>query len=264
MNLELAGRVAVVTGGTSGIGRSTVERLLEEGASVAFCARDRARVEAVAAELEERYGGRVLGFTGDVLDAAAMERFRAGVEARFGAADVLVHNAGRSRLGAFADVDDAAWTEELELKFFGLLRPTRAFEPLLRRSDAASMVYVSSLLAKQPETYIVSTGAARAGTLNLAKAMAVEFAPAIRVNTILLGVVDTGQWDKRYAARRAAGDPIARDAYIAELARERGIPVGRIGRPEEISAAIAFLASPVCGYLTGAALEIDGGISRYV
>jgi NAD(P)-dependent dehydrogenase (short-subunit alcohol dehydrogenase family) len=264
VNLELAGRTAVVTGGTSGIGLSAVRRLLDEGAAVAFCARDAARVAAVTAELARTAGERVLGFAADVLDAAAMEAFRVAVEARFGRTDVLVHNAGRSRLGAFADVDDAAWTEELELKFFGLLRPTRAFLPLLRKSDAASMVYVSSLLAKQPETYIVSTGAARAGTLNLAKAMSLEFAPAIRVNSILLGVVDTGQWDKRLAARRASGDAIERDAYVAELARERGIPIGRIGRPEEISAAIAFLASPVCGYLTGAVIEIDGGISRYV
>lgn len=264
MNLELAGRVAVVTGGTSGIGLSTVRRLLNEGASVAFCARDRARVNAVAGELAPSNGERVLGFAADVLDAAAMDAFRAAVETRFGQTDVLVHNAGRSRLGALADVDDTAWTEELELKFFGLLRPTRAFLPLLRKSDAASMVYVSSLLAKQPETYIVSTGAARAGTLNLAKAMSLEFAPAIRVNSILLGVVDTGQWDKRYAARQASGDTIERAAYIAELARERGIPLARIGRPEEVSAAIAFLASPLCGYMTGAVLEIAGGVSRYV
>jgi NAD(P)-dependent dehydrogenase (short-subunit alcohol dehydrogenase family) len=260
--LELAGRVAVVTGGTSGIGLSTVRRLLDEGASVAFCARNSERVDAVAGELAATAGERVLGFTADVLDAAAMEAFRAAVEARFGGTDVLVHNAGRSRLGAFADLDDAAWTEELELKFFGLLRPTRAFLPLLRTSTAASMVYVSSLLARQPETYIVSTGAARAGTLNLAKAMSLEFAPAIRVNTILLGVVDTGQWDRRYATRLASGPPIERDAYIAELARERGIPIGRIGRPDEVSAAIAFLASPVCGYMTGAVIELAGGLSR--
>jgi NAD(P)-dependent dehydrogenase (short-subunit alcohol dehydrogenase family) len=264
VNLELAGRVAVVTGGTSGIGLSTVRRLLDEGASVAFCARDRERVERVVGELAHTAGERVLGFAADVLDASAMEAFRAAVNARFGRTDVLVHNAGRSRLGGFAELDDAAWTEELELKFFSLLRPTRAFLPLLRASDAASMVYVSSLLAKQPETYIVSTGAARAGALNLAKAMSLEFAPAIRVNSILLGVVDTGQWDKRYAARLASGAAIERDAYIAELARERGIPLGRIGRPEEVSAAIAFLASPVCGYMTGAVIELAGGISRYV
>ena len=264
MNLELAGRVAVVTGGTSGIGLCAVRRFLEEGASVAFCARDRARVDAVTAEFAKTAGDRVLGSVADVLDTTAIDAFRAQVEQRFGRVDALVHNAGKSRMAPLDAVDDAAWTEELELKFFGLLRPTRAFLPLLRKSDAASMVYVSSLLAKQPETRLVSTSAARAGALNLAKSMSFEFAPAIRVNSILLGVIDTGQWEKRLAARRASGDPIERDAYIAELAHERGIPLGRIGRPEEVAAMIAFLASPLCGYMTGAVIEMSGGQSHYV
>jgi len=145
-----------------------------------------------------------------------------------------------------------------------LLRPTRAFLPLLRKSDAASMVYVSSLLSKQPERSLIATSAARGGALNLAKSMSFEFAPAIRVNSILLGVIDTGQWEKRFAARRAAGETIERDAYIAELAKERGIPLGRIGRPEEVAAAIAFLASPLCGFMTGSVIEISGGFSHYV
>jgi NAD(P)-dependent dehydrogenase (short-subunit alcohol dehydrogenase family) len=264
VNLELAGRVAVVTGGTSGIGLSTVRRLLDEGASVAFCARDRSRVDTVAADFAALAGERVLGCVADVLDVTALEGFRAAVEARFGRVDVMVHNAGASRMAPLEALDDAAWTAELELKFFGLLRPTRAFLPALRASDAASMIYVSSLLAKQPERRLAATSAARAGTLNLAKTMSLEFAPAIRFNTILLGVIDTGQWTARYEARRAAGDPIAREAYQAELARERAIPLGRIGRPAEVAAAIAFLASPLCGYMTGAVIEISGGQSLYV
>jgi NAD(P)-dependent dehydrogenase (short-subunit alcohol dehydrogenase family) len=264
VNLELAGRVVVVTGGTSGIGRSAVERFLEEGASVAFCARDAQRVGAVTAELARTAPDRVLGVVADVLDSAQLDAFAAAVEQRFGGVDVLVHNAGKSRMTPLDKLADADWTEELELKFFGLLRPTRAFLPLLRKSDAASMVYVSSLLAKQPEARLVSTSAARAGALNLAKTMSFEFAPSIRVNSVLLGVIDTGQWEARLAARRAAGETIERDAYISELARERGIPLGRIGRPEEVAAAIAFLASPLCGFMTGTVVEISGGFSRYV
>lgn len=264
MNLELSGRVAVVTGGTSGIGLCAVRRLLDEGASVAFCARDRRRVDAVAGDFAKTAGDRVLGVVADVLDGEQLVAFRSAVEQRFGRTDVLVHNAGKSRMASLEQLDDEAWTEELELKFFGLLRPTRAFLPLLQKSDAASMVYVSSLLAKQPETRLVSTSAARAGALNLAKSMSFEFAPAIRVNSIVLGVIDTGQWEARLAARRANGETIEREAYISELARERGIPLGRIGHPEEVAAAIAFLASPVCGFMTGAVMEISGGFSRYV
>jgi NAD(P)-dependent dehydrogenase (short-subunit alcohol dehydrogenase family) len=264
MNLELAGRVAVVTGGTSGIGLATVRRLLDEGASVAFCARDGARVDRVTAELANGAGERVVGAVADVLDAVALDAFRDAVAERFGRADILVHNAGKSRMASLDALDDAAWTEELELKFFGLLRPTRAFLPLLRQSDAASMVYVSSLLAKQPESKLVSTSAARAGALNLAKTFSLDFAPAIRVNSILLGVIDTGQWEKRYDDRVAAGETLSRETYIAGLARERGIPMGRIGRPDEVAATIAFLASPLCGFMTGAVVEISGGFSRYV
>jgi NAD(P)-dependent dehydrogenase (short-subunit alcohol dehydrogenase family) len=264
VDLQLAGRVAVVTGGTSGIGRATVERFLDEGASVAFCARDAARVDAVTAELAERHGTRVAGVAGDVLDATAMASFAAQVRERFGGADVLVHNAGKSRMVPLDALSDADWSDELELKFFGLLRPTHAFLPLLRASEAASMVYVSSLLAKQPEARLVSTSAARAGTLNLAKSFAGEFAPRIRVNTILLGVIDTGQWERRWHERVAVRGPIERDAYLVELARDRAIPLERIGRPDEVAAAIAFLASPLSGFTTGAVVEISGGASRYV
>jgi NAD(P)-dependent dehydrogenase (short-subunit alcohol dehydrogenase family) len=264
MNLELSGRVAVVTGGTSGIGLATVRRLLDEGASVAFCARDGARVAAVTAELAQFAGERVFGAVADILDGPQLDAFRDAVGARFKRVDIVVHNAGKSRMASLDAMDDAAWTEELELKFFGLLRPTQAFLPLLRASDAASMVYISSLLAKQPEGKLVATSAARAGALNLAKTLSFDFAPAIRVNSILLGVIDTGQWEKRYNERLAAGETLERAAYIAELAKERGIPLGRIGRPEEVAAAIAFLASPLCGFMTGAVIEISGGFSRYV
>jgi NAD(P)-dependent dehydrogenase (short-subunit alcohol dehydrogenase family) len=264
VNLELTGRVAVVTGGTSGIGLSTVGRLLDEGASVAFCARDAQRVAAVEKEFAQSAGARVLGVVADVLDPVALEGFAATVEQRFGRTDVLVHNAGKSRMAGFDVLSDADWTEELELKFFGLLRPTRAFLPLLRKSDAASMVYVSSLLAKQPESRLISTSAARAGALNLAKSLSFDLAPAIRVNSILLGVIDTGQWERRYTERLAAGETLTRETYISELAEDRGIPLGRIGRPDEVSAAIAFLSSPLCGFMTGTVIEISGGFSRYV
>ncbi len=264
MDLVLGGRVVAVTGGTSGIGRAAVERFLTEGAAVAFCARDGARVAAVAAELAERYGDRVLGVAGDVLDEHAMRDFAARAERRFGGVDAVVHNAGKSRMAPLDALGDDDWSEELALKFFGLLRPTRAFLPLLRASNAASMVYVSSLLAKQPEPRLISTSAARAGALNLAKSMSLEFAPQIRVNTILLGVIDTGQWERRYHERVAASGPIERDAYLVELARDRAIPLERIGHADEVAAAIAFLASPLSGFTSGAVLEISGGYSRYV
>ena len=265
MDLGLAGRVAVVTGATSGIGLATARRFLEEGAQVAFCARDASRVGEIAAALTDEFGDRVLGVAADILDAAAMEGFRDRVAERFGRADVFVHNAGASLMAPFDATDDTAWSAELELKFFGFIRPTRAFRTLLSASDIASMVYVSSLLARQPEPRLAATSAARAGVLNLVKNLSLELIKQrIRINTLLLGVIDSGQWERRYRARVEGGEQITRERYREELAEERGIPLGRVGTADEVSAAIAFLASPLSGFTTGAVLEISGGFSKFV
>ena len=264
MDLQLAGRVAVVTGGTSGIGLSAVRRFLAEGAAVAFCARNGERVTALADELGSA-GHPVFGIAADVRDAGAMNAFADRVAERFGGADVLVANACEARMRSYDELDDDDWRDEFELKFFGVLRPFDAFAPQLRRSEIGNIVYLSSLLAKVPEPRLIASAAARAGALNLMKSLSFELAPAgIRVNSILLGVIDTGQWERRWQTRVANGDTISRDAYIREIAADRGIPLGRMGTPDEVAAAIAFLASPLSGFTSGAMLEISGGFSRHV
>ena len=264
MDCGLKDRVAVVTGGSSGIGLATVGRMLAEGAKVAFCARDEQRLEAARAGLEARFGtDAILAAPCDVLDADALARFRAQVEDRFGATDILVNNAGRARMSSFADTDDTAWREELELKFFGLIHPTRAFLPLLEASDSAAIVCINALLAQQPEPHLVATSAARAGALSLVKSLSREFAPkGIRVNSILLGIIESGQWDRRYQAQAADGE--TREEWLAAIARDRGVPLGRFGTPDEVAAAIVFLASPLASYITGAALDVSGGHAHHV
>ena len=264
MDLGLADKVAVVTGGSSGIGLATVERLLGEGASVAFCGRDADRLEAARRDLESRHGpDRILAATCDVLDPAQVERFRDGVVARFGAADILINNAGQSRHSTFAETSDQDWRDEFELKFFSVIHPVRAFEALLERSDCGAIVCVNALLSRQPETRLVATSAARAGLLNLTKSLSAELAPkGIRVNSILLGLVDSGQWSRRYDQQPDRS--ISRADWLARLARDRDIPLGRLGRPSEPAAAIVFLASPMASYTTGAALDVSGGQARHV
>lgn len=265
MDLGLAGRVAVVTGATSGIGLATARRFLDEGAAVAFCARDAGRVDDVATNLRADYGERVLGAPANIVDAEAIGAFRDRVAERFGRVDVLVHNAGASLMAPFDATDDAAWTAELELKFFGFIRPTRAFTPLLAASDMGNIVYVSSLLARQPETRLAATSAARGGALNLVKTLSFDLAgQGIRLNTLLLGVIDSGQWERRYGERVARGETLTRERYREELAAERAIPLRRVGTPEEVAAAIAFLASPLSAFTTGAVLEISGGFSKFI
>lgn len=263
MDLELTGKTAVVTGGSSGIGLATVRTFLREGCNVALCARGGERLDRVKAELSDAFGpDRVLAQTASVLDTEAMTAFADAVRARFGAAQILINNAGQGRVSTFADTDDNAWREELDLKFFSQIRPVRAFEDQLRQQPGGAIVGVNSLLAAQPEPHMVCTSAARAGVQNLLKSLAGEFAPTVRVNSILLGVVVSGQWERRFEAR--ADRAQTRAEWLAEQAASRHIPLGRFGEPQEAANAIVFLASPAAAFITGARLEVSGGTSRFV
>jgi NAD(P)-dependent dehydrogenase (short-subunit alcohol dehydrogenase family) len=263
MDLGLKGKVAVVTGGTSGIGLATARLFLAEGAAVAICGRDPSRLAAAKSSLLGNAAEReLLALQCDVLDRDAIGRFEAAVEAWSGRCDILVNNAGQARMSTFADTSDETWREELELKFFSQIHPVRAFKHLLDKSDAAAILAVNSLLAYQPEPYMVATAAARAGAQNLVKSLAREFAPRIRVNSVMLGLIDSGQWERRFVARKDSSQ--TREQWYGEIARTRQIPMGRLGEPEEVARAIAFLCSPAAGFITGAQLEISGGTSRHI
>lgn len=262
MDLGLNGKSVVVTGGSSGIGLAAVRQFLEEGARVAFCARGADRLTTVETDLVEEFGkDRILARAFSVLDAQMVKGFAAEVVSAFGGCDVLVTNAGQGRVSTFADTKDEDWREELELKFFSQLHPIRAFEAMLRDRGTGAVVAVNSLLAYQPEPHMVCTSAARAGVQNLLKSLATELAPDIRVNSILLGLVDSQQWQRRFDARPDQNQ--SRDAWYGDLARNKKIPLGRLGDPEEAARTIVFLGSPAASYITGARLEISGGVSRF-
>ena len=263
MDLGLKDRVAVVTGGSAGIGKATVEALLAEGCKVALCARNEDRLAEVANALRGQYGDSVLAVPCDVTNGESVSALHDAVLAKFGQVDILVNNAGRSHQSTFENTSDEEWREELELKYFSVIYPTRAFLPDMAASDIGNIVVVNSHFAREPGPGFVATSSARGGIQNLIRSMSQEFAAkGIRVNAILLGIVESDQWRRRYDALEDKTQSY--EEWIGVQGAARNIPLGRFGKPEEPAAMVTFLASQKASYITGASVEVDGGTSHYV
>ncbi|MBX6376939.1 MAG: SDR family oxidoreductase [Clostridia bacterium] len=255
MELGLAGKVAAITGGSEGIGFATALRLAEEGVRVAICARRRELLEEAAARIRAEAGGEVLAVPADVTRQEDCERFVGEAVARFGRLDILVNNAGTSAAAPFEEVDEAAWSHDLDLKLRHAVRCSRAAIPHLRAAGGGAIVNVLAVLGKVPAASSLPTSVSRAAGLALTKAMSKDLGRYnIRVNAVCIGLVRSGQIERRW--RRTAPD-----LTWEEFSRQEGrdIPLGRIGEADEAARAIVFLASPAASYITGTALNVDGG-----
>jgi 3-oxoacyl-[acyl-carrier protein] reductase len=262
VELGLRDKVAVITGASEGIGRAAAASLGREGAHVVVCAR-RADVLAQAAEaIAEQTGAQVLPVAADVSRAEDVERVIQTAVERFGRLDMLVNNAGTSRASGFEANSDQDWQDDLDLKLFGAIRSIRAALPHLRQAGGGSIVNILNLGAKQPAAASLPTSVSRAAGMALTKALSKEYAAYnVRVNAVLIGLVKSGQHERRW---RASASPGTLDAFYAEQAKQRSIPLGRYAEAQEAGDLIAFLCSARAAYITGTAINFDGGTSNVV
>lgn len=257
MDLGLAGRVALVSGASSGLGLAIANELACEGAAVAMVSRDRARVEHAAGEVTRRCRTRVLPLVGDVTVKDDIARVVSEAAESLGSIDVLVANAGGPPAETFATASDESYEAAIQLNLMGSIRLARACVPAMRERGWGRVIFLTSMAAKAPMPGLILSTTARAGLLGFAKTLANECAPdGVLVNTVLPGHFDTPR-AVELAQMRAAKE--GRSVEDLLQARAASIPVGRAGDPREMAAVVAFLASERSSFLTGAAIQVDGG-----
>jgi len=252
LDLKLTDKVAIVTGGSDGLGRATVDRLAREGATVVACARRQDHLNESVEQIRADTGGNIVALAMDVCSAPDCSRVIENTVSQFGQIDILINNAGTSAAHGFETLSDEQWQADIELKLMGAVRMCRGAIPHMRRAGGGSIVNATIGGAKAPAAAALPTTVTRAAGINLTKSLANEYAADnIRVNTICIGLIKSAQWE-----RRAAGGSM--DDFYANLAKK--VPMGRVGEAQDYADLVAYLCSASASYITGTSINLDGGM----
>ena len=258
MNLELEGKVAVITGGSVGIGLAVAEGLAREGVEVILCARDAARADGEAARISEQHSVRALALSADVTNADDIARIITTIERDFGGVDILINNAGTGSNETIVDATDAKWQYYWDLHVMAAVRMSRGVIPAMRRRGGGIIINNASICAKQPLWYEPIYNVTKAGLVMFSKCLANELiSDNIRVNCINPGLVLTPDW-KKTATKLTAGTGSTPEAYLDDIAKKNA-PIGRFAAPEEVADFFVFLCSPRASYCVGSTYYVDGG-----
>ena len=259
MEVRLDGKKALITGGSEGLGKAMAMKFADAGADVAILARRVDVLNAARGEIDAAGSGKVLSYACDLLDAAATEDAFAAAERDLHGVDILVNNAGTSRAGPFVEISDKDWQNDFELKLFAAIRLCRLALPKMATRKWGRVINILNIGAKAPRPGGAPTAVTRAAGLALTKVLAGEYAPHnVLVNAIMTGFIKSGQWERLYSSEEREN---SYEEFLDEMVRARRIPMGRIGESEEYANLACFLASDAASYVTGVAINVDGGSS---
>jgi 3-oxoacyl-[acyl-carrier protein] reductase len=261
MDLGLQGKVALVTGGSKGLGAAIARELAQEGAAIAICSRHQSEVEAMGSDIARECGREVLALAADVTKRGDIDALFTATVDRFGALDILVNNAGRATPGTFETLTDEQWQDDLDVKLFSQIRCSRAALSHLRARGGGRIVNVNAVYGKMPDPTFFATSTNRAACLGFTKALAMQLAPEnILVNSVNIGFVVTPQWENIWQKRAPDLD---REEFFRQMARQ-DVPMGRFGSADEVAGLVAFLCSRRASYITGASIDVAGGMGKYI
>ncbi len=257
MDLGLKGKAAIVAAASKGLGKAVARELAQEGARLAICARDAQQLERTAAEIRQATGAEVLAQALDVTDYAAVQKFVAATEARFGRVDICVTNAGGPPSKKFADISIEEWRAAVDLTLLSAVYFAKEVLPRMQKNRWGRFLTITSLSVKQPVDGLLLSNAIRAAVTGMARTLANEYgAHGITVNNVCPGYTRTERLDE-LATKMSAAEGITAQQIFQRWSA--AIPLGRVASPEEFAAVVAFLASERASYVNGVTLAVDGG-----